>query len=94
VALPTTQPWNGVQACIDNDPSRLWRYGSNMHTIHNARIQLLATAVNNLGVGAVVAGFVAPLVNGSVGDLAHIGLWFALGADLMAMAQMILGRLQ
>jgi hypothetical protein len=41
-----------------------------------------------------VAGFVAPLVNGSVGDLAHIGLWFALGADLMAMAQMILGRLQ
>jgi hypothetical protein len=50
--------------------------------------------VNNLGVGAVVAGFVAPLVNGSVGDLAHIGLWFALGADLMAMAQMILGRLQ
>jgi hypothetical protein len=29
-----------------------------------------------------------------VGDLAHIGAWFALGADLAAMAQVILGRLR
>lgn len=79
---------------IDNDPSRLWLFGSGMHTVYNARIQSLATAVNNLGVGAVMAGFVAPLVNGSVGDLAHVGVWFALGADLVAMAQIILGRLR
>jgi hypothetical protein len=65
-----------------------------MHTIHNARIHLLATAVNNLGVGATIAGIVAPLVNGTVGDLAHVGLWFVLGADLVAMAQIILGRLR
>jgi len=65
-----------------------------VHTIHNARVQLLATALNNLGVGAAIAGIVAPLVNGTVGDLAHIGAWFALGADLMAMAQIVLGRLR
>jgi hypothetical protein len=65
-----------------------------MHTVHNARIQLLATAVNNLGVGAAMAGIVAPLVSGSVGDLAHLGAWFALGADLVALALVILGRLR
>jgi hypothetical protein len=65
-----------------------------MHTIHNARIQLLATALNTLGVGATIAGAVAPLVNGTVGDLAHVGAWFALGADLVAMAQVVLGRLR
>jgi hypothetical protein len=70
------------------------RYGDIMHTIHNARIQLLATALNNLGVGCVLAGIVAPLVNGTVGDLAHIGAWFAFGADLAVMAQVVLGRLR
>jgi hypothetical protein len=59
-----------------------------MHAIHNARVQLRATALNNLGVGCVL---VAPLVNGTVGDLAQIGAWFALGADLVAMAQVVLG---
>lgn len=65
-----------------------------MHTIHNARIQLLATALNTLGVGATMAGIVASLVNGTVGDFAHIGAWFVLGADLVAMAQVMLGRLR
>jgi hypothetical protein len=31
-----------------------------MNTIHNARITLLATALNNLALAIVVAGFVAP----------------------------------
>jgi hypothetical protein len=31
-----------------------------MHTVHNARITLLATAVNNLPLAVIVAGFVAP----------------------------------
>jgi hypothetical protein len=79
---------------IDNDPSGLRRYDSTMHAIHNARIQLLATALNNLGVGATIAGVVAPMANGTVGDLAHIAAWFALGADLVAMAQAVLGRLR
>jgi hypothetical protein len=38
----------------------------------NARITLLATALNNLGVAAIVAGIVAPMVNGTVGDPAPI----------------------
>jgi hypothetical protein len=65
-----------------------------MDAIHNARIQLLATAFNNLGVGAILAGVVVPTMNGTVGDAAHIGAWLVLGADLMALAQILLGRLR
>jgi hypothetical protein len=53
-----------------------------VHTVHNARITRLATALNNLAVAAIVAGIVAPMVNGTVGDPAHNGAWFAFGADL------------
>lgn len=62
--------------------------------VHNARITLAATALNNLGVGAMLAGIVAPLVNGMVGDLAHIASWVVLGLDLIALAQFVLGRLK
>jgi len=62
--------------------------------VHNARITLLATALNNLGVGAILAGIVAPLVNGTVGDFAHIASWVALGIDVIALAQVTLGRLK
>jgi len=65
-----------------------------MNQIHNERIKLLATALNNLGVGAVLAGIVAPLVSGVAGDLAHIVVWLALGADLIALAQAALGKLR
>jgi hypothetical protein len=65
-----------------------------MHTVHNARITLLATALNNLGVGSIMAGIVAPVVNGTVGDFVHITTWVMLGADLIAMAQVLLGRLR
>jgi len=64
-----------------------------MHTVHNARIQLIATAVNNLGVGCLLAGLIAPAVNGTVGDLTHIILWVVLGCDLIALAQYILAGL-
>jgi hypothetical protein len=37
-----------------------------MIPIHNARITLLATALNNLAVAFVVAGFVAPVVTGQL----------------------------
>jgi hypothetical protein len=36
-----------------------------MHAIHNARVQLLASALNNLGVRAIIAGIVAPGCSGS-----------------------------
>jgi hypothetical protein len=44
-----------------------------MNTIHNARI--------TLGVGAIVAGIVAPMVNGRVGDLAHVLVRLVFGAN-------------
>ena len=37
-----------------------------MNTVHNARITLLATAFNNIGVGAILAGIVAPMVRGDI----------------------------
>jgi hypothetical protein len=38
-----------------------------MHTAHNARITLLATALNNLALAVVVAGFIAPAASGHHG---------------------------
>ena len=37
-----------------------------MHTVHNARINLLATAVNNLALAFTIAGCVAPLIGGQL----------------------------
>jgi hypothetical protein len=65
-----------------------------VNTIHNARITLLATAMNNLGVGAIIAGVVAPVVAARADDLPHIAAWFMLGADLIAGAQALLGKLR
>jgi hypothetical protein len=65
-----------------------------MSLLHNERTKLLATALNNLGVGAIMAGIVAPVVNGMLGDPAHIAGWLMLGFDLIAMAQFVLGRLR
>lgn len=45
-----------------------------MHAIHNARVQLAATAFNNLGVGAIVAAVVAPTGAG------HIIAWWQVAA--------------
>lgn len=33
-----------------------------MHAVHNVRIQLTATLINNLAAAFVVAGFIAPTV--------------------------------
>ena len=68
-----------------------------MHAIHNARIQLLATAVNNLALAVMVAGFVAPAINGqlrSVGGLALMIAWFVFGVGLHFCGQLVLGRLR
>ena len=65
-----------------------------MNLVHNERIKLLATALNNLGVGAILAGIVAPLVNGTLANPGSTIAWLVLGADLIAMAQVVLGRLR
>jgi fucose permease len=61
--------------------------------MHTERTKLLATAFNNLGVGAILAGVIVPTVNGTVADLDHITSWVALGVCLIAYAQVWLGRL-
>jgi hypothetical protein len=65
-----------------------------MHTIHNARITLLATALTNIGVGAILGGIVAPLVRGDINAPASIGVWLVIGLDFIGLAQMLLGRLR
>ena len=68
-----------------------------MHTVHSARIQLLATALNNLALALVVAGLVAPVVSGQLHTvtqlLAMLG-WTGSGTTLHFIAQLALGRLR
>jgi hypothetical protein len=64
------------------------------NTVYNARVQLLATALNNLGVAVIVAGIIAPMVNGTLSDFLHIAPWVIFGVDLAALAQIILGTLR
>ena len=68
-----------------------------MHTVHNARIQLLATAFNNLALAVVVAGFIAPAVSGQLpgGKALVVTLaWIALGIVLHLGGQLVLARLR
>ena len=37
-----------------------------MHTVHNARVTLLATVFNNLALAVIVAGFIAPAASGQL----------------------------
>ena len=68
-----------------------------MHTVHNARITLLATALNNLALAVVVAGFVAPAASGQLhgGWQAVTTLaWVGFGIALHVSGQLVLGRLR
>jgi hypothetical protein len=68
-----------------------------MHTIHNARIQLLATLLNNAALAFVVAGFIAPVTTGQlqVGWHALVTVaWISLGVGLHFSARAVLGRLR
>lgn len=51
---------------------------------------MLATALNNLGVGAIAGG----ILSGAVVTPGHIVAWLVLDADLIALAQFWLGRLR
>jgi hypothetical protein len=60
--------------------------------VHNERIKLAATIVNNVAAAFIVAGFVAPTVSGqfSVGALA----WIVIGVALHYRAKALLGDLK
>jgi hypothetical protein len=68
-----------------------------VHAVHNARIQLLATAFNNLALAVIVAGFVAPAASGQLqgGSQVLVTLaWVGFGIVLHASGQLVLGRLR
>jgi hypothetical protein len=62
--------------------------------MHNERIKLLAVASSNLGIGMILAGIVAPFVNGNLGDAPHLTAWLAFGANFVGLGYAVLGRLQ
>ena len=65
--------------------------------IHNARINLIAMALSNIGLAFIVAGFVAPTVTGQVRGGWHalvIVAWVATGLVLYWAAYFALGRLR
>ena len=68
-----------------------------MHTVHNARITLVATLLNNAALAFIVAGFIAPTVSGQLhgsGQAVTTLAWIALGGGLHLSAQSVLGRLR
>jgi hypothetical protein len=65
--------------------------------IHNARIQLLATLLNNAALAFIVAAFIAPVTGGQL----HGGwqavttfAWVGFGVGLHFSARAVLGRLR
>jgi hypothetical protein len=65
-----------------------------MDTIHNERIKLAATALNNLAVGTVISGIVVPLARGDINSLTSAVIWTVIGLNFAWMAQVTLGRLR
>jgi hypothetical protein len=65
--------------------------------VHNGRITLLATALNNLALAVIVAGFVAPAISGQL----HAGwqgvttiAWTGFGIAFHISGQFVLRRLR
>jgi hypothetical protein len=58
----------------------------------NERVKLFATALNNLGVGAIITAIVAPAVNDHISDWRHTLAWLTLGVCLIGLAQLTLWR--
>jgi hypothetical protein len=61
--------------------------------IHNARINLLATLINNIALAFIVAAFVAPTVSGQLQGGWHAVVtlaWVGLGAALHYAARVVL----
>jgi hypothetical protein len=63
-----------------------------MHVVHNARIQLIATAGNNIAVAAFVASLIVPGITGRLPDGSRLVVTFSwLG---FGYSQLALGRLR
>jgi hypothetical protein len=64
-----------------------------MHAVHNARIQLLATACNNLALAVIVAGLVAPAVSGQLHGSRSIVMlaWARSELSYLSLASLSLG---
>jgi hypothetical protein len=68
-----------------------------MHTVHNARIQLLATLLNNAALAFVVAGFIAPATSGRLQgcwQAVTTIAWVGFGLALHWAGRSVLGRLR
>ena len=68
-----------------------------MHAVHNARIQLLATLLNNAALGFIGGGFIAPAVTGQMHGGWHVLVtlaWIALGIGLHFAARAVLSLLR
>jgi hypothetical protein len=68
--------------------------GSRILTIHNERVKLFATALNNLGIGSIIAGIVAPMVHGEINAMLSFLAWLVVGLSLIVQAQFWLGRMR
>ncbi|MGD0109226.1 MAG: hypothetical protein ABSC06_35090 [Rhodopila sp.] len=68
--------------------------GSQATQIHNERTKLLATALNNIGVGAILAGIVTPMIRGDINAVASFVVWLVIGLDFLWLAYIVLGRLR
>jgi hypothetical protein len=61
--------------------------------VRNARIQLAATALTNLGVGSILVGMITPVVRGE-GNVWSVTGWLAVGMIFVSVARWLLGRLR
>jgi hypothetical protein len=72
-----------------------------LDTIHNERVKLMATWMNNVGVGCVIAGFLAPSIGAAALELPKAAwlilaqmIWIPIGVALHFMGRRILGGLR
>jgi hypothetical protein len=66
-------------------------------TIHNERVRLTATILNNAALAFIVAGFIAPATSRQLQggwQAAATIFWIALGVGLHFIARAVLGRLR
>ncbi len=72
-------------------------WGREMPIVHNARVNLLATAVNNVALASCVAGFVAPMASGQIASESRLLLglaWIGIGIVLHGCGQLLPGGLR
>jgi hypothetical protein len=66
-------------------------------TIHNERVKLLATILNNAALAFIVAAFIAPAAGGHLDlgwHVVTILAWAGFGVGLHFSARVVLGRLR